>query len=81
HRSDLGSIEPGKCADLAVWPTYGLEFAGASDPVAALVLAGPHRVGRLYVGGEEVVRDGQLVRAETAEIAQEHRRHAEKFAV
>jgi cytosine/adenosine deaminase-related metal-dependent hydrolase len=80
HRPDLGSIEPGKCADLAVWRTDGLEFAGASDPVAALVLAGPHRVDRLYVGGEEVVRDGQLMRAETAEIAQEHRRQAEKFA-
>jgi cytosine/adenosine deaminase-related metal-dependent hydrolase len=80
HRADLGSIEPGKCADLAVWRTDGLEFAGASDQVAALVLAGPHRVDRLYVGGEEVVRGGHLVRAETAEIAQEHRRHAEKFA-
>jgi cytosine/adenosine deaminase-related metal-dependent hydrolase len=80
HRADLGSIEPGKCADLAVWRTDGLEFAGASDPVAALVLAGPHRVDRLYVGGEEVVRDGQLVRADPKEIAQEHRRQAEKFA-
>ncbi len=80
HRADLGSIEPGKCADLAVWRTDGLEFAGATDPVAALVLAGPHRVDRLYVGGEEVVRDGRLVRAETAEIAQEQRRQAEKFA-
>ena len=55
-RSDIGSIEPGKCADLAVWATDGLELAGAADPVAGLVFAGAHRVDRLYVGGELVVR-------------------------
>jgi cytosine/adenosine deaminase-related metal-dependent hydrolase len=79
-RDDIGSLEPGKCADLAVWRTDGLELAGAVDPVAGLVLSGPHRVDRLYVGGEEVVRDGHLVRADEEEIAQEHRRAAEKFA-
>ncbi len=78
-RHKLGSLEPGRCADIAVWPRDGLEFAGADDPVAALVLSGPHRVDRLLVAGEEVVRDGQLVRADEAEIAQEHRRQAEKF--
>ena len=35
------------------------------DPVAGLVLAGPHRVDRLYVGGEEVVRDGHARRTPT----------------
>jgi cytosine/adenosine deaminase-related metal-dependent hydrolase len=80
HRDDLGSIEPGKCADLAVWRTDGLELAGADDLVAGLVLAGPHRVDRLYVGGEEVVRDGHLVRADEAAIADEHRRQARRFA-
>ena len=79
-RGDIGSLEAGKSADIAVWRTDGLEFAGSSDPVAALVLAGPHRVERLLVGGEDVVRDGRLVRADEAEIAQEHRRQAEKFA-
>jgi cytosine/adenosine deaminase-related metal-dependent hydrolase len=78
-RDDLGSIEPGKCADLAVWRTDGLEFGGAEDPVAALVLAGPHRVERLYVGGELAVADGRLTRADEEEIAREHRRHAAGF--
>jgi len=80
RRDDIGSLEPGKSADLAVWRTDGLELGGADDPVAALVFAGPHRVDRLVVGGEDVVRDGRLVRADEEEIAQEHRRHAEKFA-
>jgi hypothetical protein len=56
-----------------------LELAGAQDQVAGLVLSAPHRVERLLVGGEDVVREGQLVRADEREIAQEHRRQAEKF--
>ena len=34
-RNDIGSIEPGKCADLAVWRTDGLELGGAEDRVPA----------------------------------------------
>jgi cytosine/adenosine deaminase-related metal-dependent hydrolase len=78
-RNDIGSLERGKCADLAVWWPWELEFGGADDPLAALVLSAPHRVHRLYAGGEEVVRDGRLVRAEEAEIASEHRRQAQRF--
>ncbi len=78
-RDDIGSLEPGKRADFAVWRTDGLEFGGAEDLVAALVLTAPHRVDRLYVGGEEVVHDGRLVRADEEEIASEHRRAAERF--
>ena len=79
-RDDLGSLEPGKSADLAVWRTDGLELAGADDPVAGLVFSGPHRVDLLVVAGEDVVREGRLVRVDEAEIAQEHRRAAEKFS-
>jgi cytosine/adenosine deaminase-related metal-dependent hydrolase len=78
-RGDLGAIEPGRCADLAVWRRDMLELAGARDPVAGLVLSAPHRVDRLLVSGEDVVRDGELVRASEQKIAQEHRRQAEKF--
>jgi cytosine/adenosine deaminase-related metal-dependent hydrolase len=78
-RGDLGAIEPGRCADLAVWRRDLLELAGAEDPVGGLVLSAPHRVDRLLVGGEDVVREGRLVRASEQEIAQEHRRQAEKF--
>jgi len=80
RRDDIGSIEPGKCADLAVWRTDGLELGGADDPVAGLVFSGSHRVDRLYVGGEEVVHDGRLVRADEEEIAREHRVQATRFA-
>jgi cytosine/adenosine deaminase-related metal-dependent hydrolase len=80
RRADIGSLEPGKSADLAVWRTDGLELGGADDPVAGLVLSGPHRVDRLLVAGQEVVREGRLVRADEDEVAREHRRVAERFA-
>ena len=78
-RRDLGSLEPGKCADFAVWSLDGLSFGGADDPVAAVVLSGPHRVDRLYVGGEPAVLEGRLARADEREIAAEHRVHAARF--
>lgn len=80
RRDDIGSLEPGKRADIAVWRTDGLELGGASDPVAGLVLSAPHRVDRLYVGGGEVVRDGHLVHADEDEIARAHRTQARRFA-
>jgi cytosine/adenosine deaminase-related metal-dependent hydrolase len=80
RRPDLGSLVPGASADLAAWRLDCLELAGADDPVAGLVFAGPLGVDRLYVGGEEIVRDGRLVRADEAAIAEEQRRQAAKFA-
>jgi cytosine/adenosine deaminase-related metal-dependent hydrolase len=79
RRDDIGSIEPGKRADLAIWRTDGLEFGGADDLVANLVLSGPHRVERLLVGGEDVVRSGLLVAADEQEIAREHRIQARRL--
>jgi cytosine/adenosine deaminase-related metal-dependent hydrolase len=79
-RGDIGSIEPGKCADLAIWRTDRLELGGADDPVAGLVFSAPHRVDRLLVGGTDVVRDGHLLNADEDEIAREHRVQARRFS-
>ena len=78
-RDDIGSLAPGKCADIAVWRTDSLSFGGSNDPVAALVFSGPHPVDRLLVGGTEVVRDGRLVNADEEVIAREHRSQATRF--
>ena len=79
RRDDIGSLEPGKCADFAVWRTDGLELGGADDPVAGIVFAGPFRPDRLVVGGEIVVSDGHLVNADETEIAKAHRLQARMF--
>jgi cytosine/adenosine deaminase-related metal-dependent hydrolase len=66
-RDDIGSIEVGKRADIALFPVEGLTFAGADyDPVAALVFCSPGRVRHLFVEGKLVVKDGRLVNVEEA---------------
>lgn len=80
RRDDIGSLEPGKCADFAVWRTDVLELGGADDLVAGIVFAGPFRPDRLVVGGEIVVSDGHLVNADETEIAKAHRVEARKFS-
>lgn len=67
--ADMGSLEAGKLADIAVWRLDGLAHAGITDPVAALVLGSPAPLARLLVGGETVVREGELVTADTESIA------------
>ena len=79
RRDDIGSLEPGKRADFAVWRTDGLELGGAVDTVAGFVLSAPHRVDRLVVEGEDVVLGGALVNADEAEIARAQRVQARRF--
>ena len=57
-REDLGRLEPGARADIAVWP--GDDLADMPDPLAALVMGPDRRVRHLLVGGEAVVTDGEL---------------------
>ena len=65
---ELGSLEPGKLADVALWRIDGLAHAGIADPVAALVLGPPRPVDALLVGGREVVEGGELRTASEPEI-------------
>jgi cytosine/adenosine deaminase-related metal-dependent hydrolase len=67
--ADLGSLEAGKLADIAVWRLDELAHAGITDPVAALVLGSPAPLELLLVGGETVVRRDELVTADTTSIA------------
>lgn len=60
-RFDCGQIAVGKRADIAIWDISTVEAAGAWDPVAALVLCGQKTVRDLFVEGQRVVADGQLV--------------------
>ncbi|MDQ0376747.1 8-oxoguanine deaminase [Amycolatopsis thermophila] len=68
---ELGSIEPGKLADLAVWDLTGLRYAGIDDPVAALVLGTTPPLRLLLAGGRTVVADGELRTGDEAAIARE----------
>ncbi|WP_280470487.1 8-oxoguanine deaminase [Nocardia brasiliensis] len=59
--AEIGSIEPGKLADLALWRLDTPAHAGIDDPVTALVLGAAPPLAALLVNGREVVRDGRLV--------------------
>jgi cytosine/adenosine deaminase-related metal-dependent hydrolase len=59
---EVGSLEPGKCADLSLWNISTLEFAGAADPVAALLHCAAQYADLVMVNGEILVRGGKLVR-------------------
>ncbi|HQU67077.1 MAG TPA: 8-oxoguanine deaminase [Albidovulum sp.] len=78
-RSDCGSIEPGKRADLAIWDMRGIEAAGAWDPVAALLLAGPTRVRDLFVEGRQVVRGGHLATLDLPTLIEHQNRLARRL--
>ncbi|MDQ7844134.1 MAG: 8-oxoguanine deaminase [Armatimonadota bacterium] len=76
-REDIGALEPGKRADVALFDLANLAYAGAeADPVAALVFCQSQRVTHLLVEGRWVVRDGELVTADEGAIGREVRRLA-----
>jgi cytosine/adenosine deaminase-related metal-dependent hydrolase len=58
-RPDLGRLEVGVPADIAVWPAE--DIADIADCVAGLVLGPSRQVRHLFVAGEAVVADGSLV--------------------
>jgi cytosine/adenosine deaminase-related metal-dependent hydrolase len=65
---EIGSLEPGKLADVALWQVGGLAGAGIADPVATLVLGAP-ALEHLFVGGRPVVTGGNLVTADADALA------------
>jgi cytosine/adenosine deaminase-related metal-dependent hydrolase len=71
---ELGSLEPGKLADVALWRLDGLGHAGIDDPVAALVFGPPAPLALLLVGGEEVVADGELLTVDEPAVTRRARR-------
>ncbi|HWM04819.1 MAG TPA: 8-oxoguanine deaminase [Actinophytocola sp.] len=73
RQDELGSLEPGKLADLAVWRLDGVEHAGIVDPVAALVFGALPTVALLLVGGQTVVEDGTCQRVSEVDVATELR--------
>lgn len=61
-RDDIGSLEPGKAADIVAIDTRRLSYAGAgSDPLAALVFSPwPEPVDTVMVNGRLIVENGEL---------------------
>src|SRR6478735_2149906 len=65
----IGSLEPGKQADLALWRVDTAAHAGIADPVAALVLGTPPPLELLLVQGRPVVRHHAMVDVDEVRLA------------
>jgi cytosine/adenosine deaminase-related metal-dependent hydrolase len=70
-RDDCGTLEAGKCADIACFRVDDVAHAGIKDLVAAVALAPPARAQTVIVNGRVVVREGRLLTADEDEIARE----------
>jgi len=71
-RDDIGSIEAGKAADIALFDVSGIAYAGAqSDPLAAVLFCGvDQRAWMTIVNGRIVVKEKHLVTGDERWIAE-----------
>ncbi|WP_102108933.1 amidohydrolase family protein [Oceaniglobus roseus] len=68
RRSDLGRLEPGAKADIAVFDMSDILMAPRVDPIRTLVLGATGRVTRaVFVDGRLSMRDGQVAGMDMAE--------------
>jgi len=80
-RKDIGSLEPGKCADFISIKLNKLEFAGGlHDPVAAVVLCSPQHVDWNVVDGKVVVKNGDLVGVDLPHLIEQHNKAASRLS-
>jgi cytosine/adenosine deaminase-related metal-dependent hydrolase len=56
---------------VVLWRLEDLDHAGIEDPVAALVLGARPLADRVFVGGREVVRGGELLTADVEAITRD----------
>ncbi len=69
RETEIGSLEPGKLADIALWRLDSLPQAGIADPVAALVLGGPAPLELLLVNGRTIVEHDHVQTADEDAVA------------
>jgi cytosine/adenosine deaminase-related metal-dependent hydrolase len=80
REAEIGSLEPGKLADIALWRLDTLPHAGIADPVTALVLGPPPPLELLLVGGRTVVERDRVVTVDEWQVADSARRASESLA-
>jgi cytosine/adenosine deaminase-related metal-dependent hydrolase len=80
-RTDIGSLQPGRCADFFTLDLNQVAFAGAlSDPVAATLFCAPPRAVYTVVNGRVIVDHGELTTLDLAKEVASHNRNAARLA-
>ncbi|MEV5086667.1 8-oxoguanine deaminase [Streptomyces griseoincarnatus] len=77
---EIGSLEPGKLADLVLWRMDTLAHASIADPVTALVFGAAAPVTASFVNGRQIVEYGRLLTADEDAIARTTRAEARRLA-
>jgi 8-oxoguanine deaminase len=80
-RDDIGDIAVGKQADLAFFRLDDIQFSGAGDPLAALILCGAQRADRMMVAGRWRVTDGAVCGLDLETLKARQRELAAQLAV
>jgi cytosine/adenosine deaminase-related metal-dependent hydrolase len=80
REAEIGSLEPGKLADVALWRIDGPGLAGIADPVAGLALGPPPPLELLLVNGRAVVERGQVLTVDEDAVALAAARAAARVA-
>ena len=79
-RRDIGSLEPGKCADLIAINLNKLDYTGAlHDPVAAVLFCNTPRVDYNIVHGKIVVKDGEMQTVDERKQIEIHNKAAKRL--
>ena len=71
-RDDLGRIDSGLQADIALFKLDELRHSGHDDPLAALVQSGVHRADRVMIAGQWRVEDGRASHIDEADLVARH---------
>ncbi len=80
-RTDIGSLEAGKCADFFSLNLNTIGYAGAlHDPVAAVVFCAPEKAHYTVINGKIVVHEGQIVTMDMQPVIETHNRCAAALA-
>lgn len=77
---EIGSIEVGKAADITAFDLSGPGYSETPDPETLLIYSGSGRdVRHVWVAGEQLVRDRQLMRRPYAEIRSDYSETYKRF--
>ncbi|MEU6608465.1 8-oxoguanine deaminase [Streptomyces shenzhenensis] len=76
----IGSLEPGKLADVVLWKMDTLAHASIADPVTALVLGAAAPVTASFVNGRQIVANGRLLHVDEDAVARSTRKQAQRLA-
>jgi cytosine/adenosine deaminase-related metal-dependent hydrolase len=79
-RSDIGSLEVGKCADFIALDLNRVEYAGAlHDPVSAVVFCSRQNVDYNVVHGRIIVKEGRMETVDVPKLVSRHNQAASRL--